>query len=145
MRNLPPQCKPVPIFVKLMRRMARDASGCWVWHGNVDKCGYGRLADNHRLDSAHRISYKLFKGPIPTGLEIDHLCRNRSCFNPAHLEAVTHRENIMRGEGVAAKYAKQTHCKHGHELTPENVYHWRGIMRTCRTCDRLRQGKRKRN
>lgn len=87
--------------------------------------------------SAHRVAYELTRGPIPAGMEIDHLCRVRSCVNPDHLEAVTRGENLRRGRG---KTGAQTHCKRGHELTPENTYRYvnrRGyVCRHCRQCRR---------
>jgi hypothetical protein len=81
------------------------------------------------------VSYIAFVGSVGEGLELDHLCRNRSCVNPAHLEAISHKENILRGESFSSINAKRTHCKHGHEFTPENTYRWRGKMRTCRACN----------
>lgn len=108
---------------------------CWLWQGALDY-GYGKYSRNKR---AHRISYELLVGPIPDGLDLDHLCRNRACVNPAHLEPVAHRENVLRGESVAAKYARRTHCCRGHELTPENTYFQKGrATRHCRACKRLR-------
>jgi hypothetical protein len=81
---------------------------------------------------AHRVAYELVIGQIPAGLELDHLCRNVVCVNPAHLEPVTRAENMRR------RSAAQTHCKHGHEFTPENTYYyWHGGRhRACRACGR---------
>ncbi|MGO3650436.1 HNH endonuclease signature motif containing protein [Agrococcus casei] len=85
---------------------------------------------------AHRFAYADSRGAIPEGLEIDHLCRNRSCVNPKHLEAVSKRENLARGYAVPAINARKTHCKRGHEFTAENTYRW-GSSRICRACKRL--------
>lgn len=113
-------------------------SGCWLWRGNIHKEGYGRFHVNGCKQLAHRVSYELFRGRIPEGMQIDHLCRVRFCVNPNHLEVVTGRENTLRGEGICAKWAKQTHCLHGHEYTPENTYMY-GRWRYCRECARLRR------
>lgn len=91
-------------------------SGCWEWTGAVDLNGYGVVYGNGRMRKAHRVLYEKANGTVPHGLELDHLCRNRKCVNPDHLEPVTHRENILRGVGTAASRARQTHCKHGHEF-----------------------------
>lgn len=118
---------------------------CWEWTASKDGPGYGIFRLNRRLYKAHRISYELLVGKIPDGLVIDHLCRNRACVNPSHMEPVTNRENILRGEGLAAKQARQTHCKYGHPLFGSNLYVLpRGSkkgMRQCRECHRLRQRK----
>lgn len=93
---------------------------------------------------AHRLSYELHKGEIPEGLEIDHLCRNRWCVNPDHLEAVTRRENIMRGDGpkkLGELNSKKTHCKHGHPFDKENTRYRPTGGRSCRICNRERQRK----
>lgn len=109
---------------------------CWEWVGSLDSKGYGVMLIGGRGGKkkyAHRLMYELERGPIPHGLELDHLCRNTRCVKPAHLEAVTHRENLMRGFGVGALAARQTQCKHGHPLdgrTPKQRY--------CKTCHRLR-------
>src|SRR5882757_1653346 len=94
---------------------------CWPWLGDVAIVGYGRFSlDSQRL-YAHRIAYELIKGPIPAGLQIDHLCRNRVCCNPSHLEAVTQQENLRRGNGIAAIHAHKTHCPQGHPYSGENL------------------------
>ena len=113
---------------------AGDAD-CWNWTGCRSE-GYGRFHFEGRLMPAHRWSYEDAVGPIPEGLVIDHLCRNHSCVNPAHMEPVTNAENTRRGiaaDVIYARQASQTHCKNGHELSDENVYR-NGRQRQCRTC-----------
>jgi len=110
-----------------------EHDGCWNWMAKKSKTGYGRIGvKGDKQDYAHRVAYRLMRGPIPDGLTIDHLCRNRGCVNPAHMEVVSSRTNTLRGNSVGAINARKTHCKHGHEFTPENTYHSRG--RKCRTC-----------
>lgn len=109
--------------------------GCWPWLGAV-RTGYGRFAvQQKRLVQAHRFAYELLVGPIPDGLELDHLCRNRACVNPDHMEPVTSRVNTLRGTSPAARNAVKTHCDAGHPLSPENTYVWNG-QRACKTCRR---------
>ena len=113
---------------------APGLGACWVWRGAIHG-GYGNFSVGQgRFQGAHRVAYELLVGPVPDTL--DHLCRNPACVNPAHLEPVTNRENILRGTGFAATYAKATHCKSGHEFTLENTaYRTRPEGgRCCRTC-----------
>lgn len=92
-------------------------SGCWLWMGPEYPLGYGRAYFGNRTVRAHRLVYEHFIGPIPKGLHSDHLCRVSCCVNPAHIEIVDARTNVLRGVGPSAQRAKQTHCKNGHELT----------------------------
>jgi hypothetical protein len=117
----------------------RGPDECWEWTGT--SCGrYGRFYIDETMKAfpAYRFSYELLVAPIPDGLVIDHLCRNPACVNPAHLEPVTHGENILRGIGPTAENAKKTHCKYGHEFTPENTYSRPSYPngRECRECKR---------
>ncbi|MGE3836162.1 MAG: HNH endonuclease signature motif containing protein, partial [Acidimicrobiia bacterium] len=110
-----------------------DEHGCWQWQAEVT-FGYGR---DHFRDGrwrSHRLSFVVLVGPIPDGLVIDHLCRNRACCNPDHLEAVTPRTNVLRGEGIAATNAAKTHCPKGHPYSPWNTERRRNGGRRCRAC-----------
>lgn len=97
-------------------------TGCMVWRQYVEPSGYARYAHRGSLVRVHRIAYVDAHGPIPEGMTIDHLCRNRACVRPDHLEAVPNRVNVLRGVGETAQNFRKTHCKRGHEFTPENTY-----------------------
>jgi hypothetical protein len=117
----------------------RKGDVCWNWTAALDHGGYGHFRADGKTVRAHRFSYELHVGPIPVGLQIDHLCRNTRCVNPDHLEAVTGRVNTRRGFGPTARNARKTHCDRGHPLTSENLMvHKPGAaaegQRICRLC-----------
>lgn len=116
-----------------------DASGdCWLWLGSVHRTGYGSFwsPDEQRVVGAHRFAYELLVGPIPEGLQIDHLCRVRRCVNPDHLEPVTERVNILRGASPSAQAARRVLCKAGHPLDDREVTRLQAGRRLCRPCNR---------
>lgn len=126
---------------RIKRLSVPDELGCWVWQSKVSN-GYGQIEvregvgrSTRRRVSAHRTSYETFTGPIPAGLHIDHLCRNKLCVNPAHLEPVTSRVNTLRGATLPAANRAKTHCVNGHEFAGENLRMSAGVRR-CRTCER---------
>jgi hypothetical protein len=131
-----------PLRERLMAQVSPEPmSGCWLWIGPVNVGGYGKIGKGGASRLAHRVSYELLRGPIPEGMEMDHLCRVRCCVNPDHLEPVTHQENGRRGisgKTVAARMAALTHCKNGHEFTAENTrtstHPDGGVRRNCRAC-----------
>ena len=114
-----------------------DKSGdCWVWRGPLNAYGYGNFHIEGKTHQSHRLSYESLRGPIPDGFEIDHLCRNRRCINPDHLEPVTPYVNNMRSFSFAAVNARKTHCPKGHPLDGDNLYRHPNGGRMCRTCRR---------
>ena len=111
---------------------------CLLWTWGTDREGYGQVhvpGDNNKLQYTHRVAYEWVNGPVPYGLEVDHLCRVHACYNPHHLEAVTHSVNISRGAHSIVN-ASKTHCPHGHEYTAENTYINPKGHRACRECRR---------
>jgi len=114
-------------------------SGCWIWIGAITKLNYTSFRFRHKTALAHRASYILHKGEIPSNKEIDHLCRMRCCVNPEHLELVTRSENIKRSPLTLPNLrAAQTHCIHGHAFDEINTYHNPAGKRACRICQRDR-------
>lgn len=109
--------------------------GCWIWQGALLNSGYGLFTDETgKAVTAHRWSYRHFKGQIPAGLVIDHICRNPACVNPRHLQAISQSDNIKRSLLVKMRGAR-THCKNGHEFTPENTKYVKGQRgRRCAKC-----------
>lgn len=126
-------------------RITVTDAGCWEWQQRCNRHGYGEvnltaLREAGISKLVHVITYTLLVGPVPDGLELDHLCRNTKCCNPSHLEAVPHLVNVERGELRARHleyFASQTHCKNGHEYTPANTHIRTDGRRRCRTCNRL--------
>lgn len=112
---------------------------CWVWQGRINAKGYSAFGLWGGQVRGHILSYELMVGPVPEGLVVDHLCRNRACINPGHLEPVTNRENILRGKGAAARNARKTECSKGH---PFDGVDNRG-QRTCSVCARDAQRRHK--
>jgi hypothetical protein len=142
--------RPVEELIDLFWSQIEVVGECLMWTGWINKkSGYAqfnvRFGKHRRVNIlAHRFAYWTAIGPIPEGLEPDHLCRHRACINPDHLELVTSQVNVLRSEGLAAKNAVKTHCPYGHEYTAENTMlksskKWPGrFRRYCRICEKQR-------
>jgi HNH endonuclease len=122
----------------LSRLLIDPETGCVEWTGPRGQYGHGLTWFDGRTRKVHRVVYEMFAGPIPDGLVLDHLCQNPPCCNVTHLEPVTHKENILRGTGLAAVNAAKTHCPAGHPYDEANTF-WRTCgARLCRACHRER-------
>ena len=141
----------VPSILARFLAVERPADQCWDWSGKVSSWGYGvvkvRLHSGRTIESGpHRVAYLVAVQSIPLGLDLDHLCRNRLCCNPSHLEPVTRRENTLRGDGPTAANARKTHCPRGHKLSGDNLIpaNLRQGSRACLPCHRDRKRARRR-
>lgn len=132
--------KRLPVIDRLLSRVdTSDPKDCWTWPGADNGVGYGVIGSGGHSGSnvyTHRVAYEHIIGPIPPGLVLDHLCRNRRCCNPTHLEPVTHRTNLRRGIGVTAQNAAKTHCPSMHAYDSGNTYIYPSGQRRCMTCAR---------
>lgn len=124
----------VPSIERFMHYIEISPSGCWEWSGGTNSEGYGNFSLKNQAVKAHRYSFGYFKGEIPKGFVVDHLCRNHKCVNPDHLEAVSNKTNIIRGVGLASQESKRTHCPFGHEYTEDNIYRTKNKYRNCKAC-----------
>lgn len=110
-------------------------SGCWLWTASCVEDGYGQFRFSpKKMGKAHVFAYQHYVGPVPSGMQLDHLCRVRRCVNPDHLEVVTGWENTMRGDTPAAINARKTHCPRGHPYDEQNTYLDKTCRRHCRSC-----------
>jgi hypothetical protein len=131
-----------PIAEKFLDKVIKT-NDCWGWKNKPNGRGYSTLSYNYRNVLAHRFSYEQKYGKLEKGMVLDHLCRNRWCVNPDHLQVVSNKENILRGESPSAHNARKTHCPSGHEYNDENTLKYelklyKGHSRVCRECARLR-------
>lgn len=136
-------------FDRFIEKVFKVENGCWEWTGSKNERGYGQFWTKEKGNMrAHRYAYEYYKNKILPELQIDHLCRNRSCVNPDHLEAVTARENTMRSNACSSINARKTHCPKGHEYNKENTYRCKGksgnYFRVCKECSRIRHYEKKR-
>ena len=130
---------PVERFIEKVEIVEESAGGCWLWRGWTNTNGYGLFHNGMRDVMAHRWAYELYVGPIPEGLQLDHLCRVHNCVNPEHLEAVTCQTNILRGNSPQAINSRKTHCLRGHPFAGKNLYVAPNGWRQCRACKQIRK------
>jgi formylmethanofuran dehydrogenase subunit E len=119
---------------RLYQRSTVDVeTGCWNWTGTLSAGKYGSIYYEGRMQKAHRVMWRVRRGEILEGMDLDHLCRNTRCVNPAHLEPVTRSENLRRSP-LMGRNSHKTHCKRGHEFTPDNTRTRPNGHRTCIAC-----------
>lgn len=137
--------KPRPAAAeRFAAKWVETPSGCHLWTASTASNGrYGSFSIGRQLVRAHRWAWEQEHGPVPNGFDLDHLCRKTLCVNPDHLELVTHRENVLRGQSFAAVNAAKTHCKRGHLFSPENVRRMSDGGRQCLACARSDEGRAK--
>lgn len=133
-----PKGTRTPVIERVMAQVVEVESGCWEWRGGTNGIGYGTIGKGGRVGGrvyCHRVTYESFIGEIPSGLVLDHLCRNPICCNPWHVEPVTQRVNLLRGETLTATNVAKTACPQGHPYAGANLY-VRPVdgSRHCRTC-----------
>lgn len=130
----------VPEWMLFWAKVDQDED-CWTWIGFRNRDGYGTFTRQPNTYLSHVWAYNELVGPVPDELELDHLCRNRACVNPRHLEPVTARVNLLRGIGFTGVNARKTQCVHGHSFNVDNTIHLPNGHRKCRICDRARKRK----
>lgn len=134
------------LFAYIQSRCTSNETGCHLWQGGTTDRGYGNIRYRKKVKRVHVLTYELSKGKVPKGLELDHLCKNILCCNIDHLEAVTHKVNVERGDLNLVSGKKSsliTHCPKGHEYSGNNLYVNKKGHRFCRTCARERKRNRK--
>jgi hypothetical protein len=138
----PEYYKDENVLKRFLSKIKKDKNSfCWIWIGTISWKGYGTFCVMKNRKSfntnAHRVSYMIYKGEIPEGMTVHHICHNKKCVNPNHLELKTNYENRLEGNCWSAVNARKTHCKNGHEFNKENIYyHLRNgsLRRYCRLC-----------
>lgn len=118
-------------------RSLTNERGCWLWQGATHRQGYAQAGHGGKVHLLHKLVWEHLNGPVPSGLELDHKCRVNQCWNPEHMEPVTHRTNVIRGD-TDRSHMNKTHCPRGHEYTESNLYVSSNRQRICRTCARKR-------
>jgi hypothetical protein len=131
----------------IMNKILPMPNGCWLWTGCTNNHGYGTVSVGNQSQYVHILMWEHFNGPVPEGLELDHLCRTPACCNPypGHMEPVTHQVNCLRGNHPCFVRRREGFCKRGHEMTEENTARvsTRPNIRICKECARIRDARRR--